>query len=217
MPMAAAASLLLGLSIGYMSFGGGHAGPGVAGVMAYLDDPDVGLVSVEFLDPDSSDGEIELAVEASRPLRLKGAVGDPGILQVLSRTLATNPSTADRLQAVYAFDGLTTPASVPPAQDVLMQSMKHDTSVAVRRGAMGVLQTFPYTRDVQNALLHVVANDPNPAMRIAALGAMQTAAKLYSDFDPDLVEDLKARLDDEENNFIRLQSRALLEQVRENQ
>ena len=98
-----------------------------------------------------------------------------------------------------------------------MQSMKHDSSVAVRRGALGVLQTFPYTRDVQNALLHVVANDPNPAMRITALGALQTSSRLFADFDPDLIEDLEARLDNEDNNFIRFQSRALLEQVRENQ
>ncbi len=155
-------------------------------------------------------------MEASRSLRLKGAVGDPGILEVLSQTLATNPNTADRLQAVYVFDGLTAPASVPRVRNVLMQSMKYDSSVTVRRGAMGILQTLPYTLEVQNALLHVVANDPNPAMRIAALGAMQTSSQLYADFDPDLIEDLEARLDNEENNFIRLQSRALLKQVREN-
>ncbi len=216
MPLAAAASLLLGLSIGYLVSMGRQTGSGAAGIIDSLSDPDVGLVSVEFLDADSTDGEIELAVEASLPLRLKGAVGDPGILQVLSRTLAANPSTADRLQAVYTFDGLSRPSSVPRARALLMQSMKYDSSVAVRRGAMGVLQTLPYNREVHNALLHVVVNDPNPAMRIAALGALQTSSQPHSDFDAGVIEDLEARLDSEENNFIRLQSRALLEQVREN-
>ena len=214
LPAAVAASLVAGLGLGYAAFATAPTGP--ARVAELLEGPDVGMVSVEFLDPDASDGQVQMRVRASRDLRVEGSVQSPEVLGVLRQTLMNSTNMGRRLQAVSMLQsGGSQPSTA--IQNVLIEALKNDSSAAVRRRALGVLQGLPPTAAMQEALLSVLLNDPNPGMRVAAISMIESTAGFAPLFDTADVERLEASLKQEQNNFIRHHSRAFLREVRGNE
>ena len=57
-------------------------------------------------------------------------------------------------------------------------------------------------------------NDENAGMRVAAINALEAAVDQQWTIRPELLDALQHRIQEEENNFVRLRTKAFLEEVR---
>lgn len=209
-PLAAAASLVLGIAVGYLLFNGG-------GSSVLLDDPfstpGITFSDIQLVDPDASDGIVEVAFQAVRPVQLRGQVEDPRIQQVLAQALLRSGNPGVRLQAVDVFEEEKS-AYDPQVQDALILSLKYDENAGVRRRSLTTLQKMPADPRFRQALLYVLMNDPNPGMRVAAIDALDSLRDHDWQSESGLLKALEERLAKEENDYVRLRSKAFLEEVR---
>ncbi len=171
------------------------------------------VTNVELIDADATDGQVEITFDAIRPVRLKGDVNDPVIQKALAQTMLNGRNAGLRMQAL----GLL--GDKPKALDdqvklALIRSMKFDENAGVRKRALNALSEAVFDREVKEALLHVLLHDENPGMRVAAISALDAEAGKGPSVDPTLLKMLEDKLDSEKNDYIRLRSKAFLEEVR---
>jgi hypothetical protein len=211
-PVAASAvALLSGLGLGYLFFA--QTVPQFYELDPFLQ-AGVGVSNFHFVDPDPSDGEVEIAYDAVRPLRLKGSIEDERLQRLLAQTLLSSRNAAVRLQAVNAIDWPRPQQVDPQVRAVLIRTLKHDGNTGVRRRALALLQEFPFDESIKEGLLYVLINDENPGMRVAAINALEMSSAPATSISRELQERLEERIREEENDFIRLRSEAFLEEVR---
>lgn len=213
--VAGALCILLGLGIGYLVFRDRQAGSGdvVTPILPnrWASVEDAAISNVRFLDADPSDGEVEFSYEATMPVRLKGDVNDEQIQQILSRALVNGQNPGTRLRAVglLGTDQLKQPD--PAVKQALMTALKLDENDGVRKQALTALLNFPFDAEVRDSLLYVLTSDPNPALRIAAIDAIKTERSR----DPKVLRVLEERMQTDANEYIRLRSRAVVEEAKE--
>lgn len=204
-PLAAAASLALGIGIGYLLF---SSSP----------DPFVGdnltMANLQLVDSDPSDGIIEVSFDEVRPMQMRGSVSDKKIQDVLAQVLLRSRNPGVRLRAADAIYGQPVQPVDPKIQDALILSLKYDQNIGVRKRAFDSLQQQPFDPNIREAFLYVLMNDENSGMRVAAINALEAVNDQHWSIRPELLDALQQRIDEEENNFVRLRSKAFLEEVR---
>ncbi len=202
---------LAGLAVGFLLF----RAPAPAGVGAgqFADFSTAGVANVEFVDADASDGQVEITFDAVRPVRLKGNVNDPMIQKALAQTLLNGSNAGLRMQALGLLGDK--PKTIDhQVKLALIRSMKFDENTGVRKRALNALSETVFDKEVKEALLHVLLHDENPGMRVAAISALDAEAGRGPSVDPTLLKKLEDKLDSEKNDYIRLRSKAFLEEVR---
>jgi len=211
--MAGAVCLVLGLGIGYLMYHGGQS-KGAATTISSQGSGEilarpVSIGNLRFLDADPSDGRVAFTYEEIEPKRYEGSVNDPRVQEVLSAALTDEQNPGIRLRAadLLGTDHLKTPD--PAVKQALIGALKMDENNGVRKQAMTALLNFPFDNDVRDALLFVLNNDPNPAMRIAAIDGIKT--ERYRD--PEVLRVLKDKRRTDGNEYIRLRSNAIYEEV----
>ncbi len=208
-PIALAASLLVGLLLGRWML------PSAA-----PEAPDdwlargLGLANIQFLDADPSDGELEVRFDAVRTIQLRAAFSDPRIQAVLLGALRAEGNPGTRIQAVAAVQEEAAPSRSESLRGALIEAVKFDENAGVRKRALSVLAEMPRRADVQRALIHVLVHDPNPGLRVAAITALESDAVGEVSLDQETLRQLEQSVSSEKNDFIRLRSKALLEEVR---
>jgi len=212
-----AMALVVGVGLGYALFNrqdGGTALP----LTTALSSSSTGqggsqITAVRFVDADASDGEVELAFQAVRPMRLKGSPNDPAIQKLLAYALATEPNAGIRIQTVNTLAGNPHPQIDAEIRTALVKVVQFDTNPGVRKQALQALTRFPLDNEIKSALLLVLANDPNEGLRIDAINALLPAQSMEGQEDPDVLDVLKTRMLFENNNYIRLRTRTALQEV----
>jgi hypothetical protein len=106
------------------------------------------------------------------------------------------------------------PSFDPEVKRALILSLKFDDNTGVRTKALEALQGLVEDPAVREAMLYVLINDQNPGMRVSAIGILEKSPSREWQSDDELLDLLEQRLDKEQNKFVRLRSKAFLQEVR---
>ncbi|HEY3128544.1 MAG TPA: HEAT repeat domain-containing protein [Acidobacteriota bacterium] len=208
--VAAAAVLMLsaGIFIGYVTFRPGKPGP--SGVEALAD---VDITNVRILDSDANDGQVELSFDATRRVRLRAGMSDERVQKVLARALVNSQNPGVRLNAINAIRTYQHRLSDREVKSALIMALQSDDNPGVRKEALMTLQKYPFDEEMKRAFLHVLVHDNNPGLRIEAIRSLQTAADQRHLAGPELVGILKDKMNSDDNNYVRIRAKSVLEEV----
>ena len=152
--------------------------------------------------------EIDLELEAQRPLTLHGTVDDSDVKRVLMYVL-DNANRFDPDVRINAVDLLRARNNDPAVRSVLCHAVHTDRNTAVRLKALEALNGAEPQKLVRQTLLDAL-NDQNPGVRIEAINALQSmAAKGEVVSDDHMLSVLRDRMRNDPNTYIRMQSAAV--------
>jgi anti-sigma factor RsiW len=210
----AAVLIVLGFLVGYATFAPSAGQPEQVDV-ASSSDPwargEMEIANVRFLDADASDGNVEFYFDAVVPMHVRGSVNDARVQKVLSHALIRGQNAGVRLRAISALSGDHLKELDHEVKSSLIRAVKLDDNDGVRMEALTALKQFDYDEQIKEALLHVLNNDPNPGLRIAAINSFQKEQLK----DPDVIGVLQDKSESDGNGYIRVRSRAVLQEVRQ--
>jgi hypothetical protein len=173
---------------------------------------DIRISNVRFVDSDASDGEVEFTFEASRPVRLKGKVNDPQIQSVLTYAMLNEQNPGSRLNSINAMDTETPVQYDSDVKDALITVLMTDENPGVRREALKLMSKFHYDESIKQTLLYVVANDTVSGLRIEALNSLIEAGNQGYKLNNEEINLFRERLQKDENPYIKLRSRTILQE-----
>jgi hypothetical protein len=220
--LAAVATLLIGVFIGYVTFGRNTPNTGVTSArgnpsspaaMAPFDSGDTQITNVRFQDSDAKDGQVEFSFDATRPMRIKGNINDEHIQKVLTYALVNSQNPGVRLRAVSAFGSQERTAPENDVKQALITAMKSDDNPGVRKEALEVLQKFPMDEEIKQALLYVLVHDRMAGMRVAAIKSLEAEGQR----DKDVLDVLRQKIQSDDNDYIRMKARDVLQEVKQQQ
>ena len=216
---ASLASLALGIFIGYKAIspsiptpqnsnaqnqGGIHAGP--------VGEGETQITNVKFQDSNTSDGQIEFTFEAVRPMKYKGSINNPNIQKVLTYALVNEQNPGVRLHAVNALNAKREHKPDGEVKRALIEALTKDENPGVRKEALTALQKFDVDEDIKKAYLYVLVHDQSPGLRVEAIKSMENERLM----DQEVVSVLKGMQTDE-NEFVRLNAKRLVQEVSQKQ
>lgn len=172
------------------------------------------ITGLRFIDSDASDGEIEFTFDAVTPMRIKGSVNDDRVQQALAHAMVNDHNPGIRLRSVNAVGAQSLKLPDRELKAALVSALKSDTNPGVRREALRVLQGFQFDEEIKDAFLHALMHDTNSGVRIAAINALDSARVVGTD--QELRRVLHDRLKTDNNNYVRIRSKAVLQEI-ENQ
>lgn len=213
--MGYAAVLAAGLLVGALAFPRTQivevAGPGPkGGPNEFTSGGSTQISNIRFIDADSSDGQVEFAFDAVKPMRVKGSVSDPKVQEVLTYAMVNEQNPGVRLRAVSTLSANhSKPNSKVKA--ALLAALQADKNDGVRRAALATLQKYPFDDEIQSAMIYVLQNDPNPAIRIEAIKSLEGQKAEGQE----LINVLKDTMESDNNSYIRQRAKAVLEEVRQ--
>lgn len=175
------------------------------------------ITNVRFIDSDTQDGQIEFTFEATTPMRVRGAVNDESVQKVLAQALLSEQNPGARLRTVSTLASFAEQANALDVEikSALIQALKYDVNVGVRKEALRSLQKFPMDQDLKQALLYVLRSETNPAMRIDVINTLERPLLEGGLRDPDILNALKEKMQSDENNYIRIRATNVYEEAQQ--
>jgi hypothetical protein len=174
-----------------------------------VDTSNLDISNIRFVDADPTDGQIEFAYDAVKPMRVKGSVNDAKIQQLLTYALEREQNPGVRLRALNTIAANKKVAADPQVKAALISALKTDGNDGVRKEAMAVLKTYPFDSDIQNAFVYVLQRDGNAALRIDAIKSLEEN-KIQ---DKQLLTVLKEKSESDDNSYIRRRATNILQEV----
>jgi len=177
---------------------------------------ELSVSNLQFISSDKGRREVEFTCDAIMPVHMKGRVDDPNIQKVLAHAIVSDRNPGVRLQSVNAFASETRKA-LPDVEvlDALISAMKSDKNPGVRKQAMEILAQYPTEQKVKEALLYVLLHDASSGLRIAAINALTQSNNKTIQNDSNLVTILRSTSKNDNNNYIRLRSQAVLKEIKQ--
>ena len=215
--MALGSALLFagGVLVGLYGFKVPLAVVGVAGIGSEVSDvfsgTDTDITNVQFVDSDATDGSVEFVFDAVRAIHVKGAIEDPRVQKVLAYAVVNDQNPGVRLRAINTVGEFAPPKGESEIKRALVIALKSDPNTGVRKEAYTALMKYPFDGDIKQALIHVLTHDENPAMRIEAIERLESSLQSSDRSDRELVNVFKARMENDENTFIRERARTVIE------
>lgn len=173
---------------------------------------DLSISNLRFIDSDASDGEVEFTFEASRPVHLKGKVDDAQIQNVLTYAMLNEQNPGSRLHSINAMDSEAPIQFDKDVKSALITVMMTDNNPGVRREAIKLISKFPYDETIKQSLLFVITNDTISGLRIEALNTLIKTGSQGYNFNSDDLNLIKQKLTQDENPYIKLRSRTILQE-----
>jgi hypothetical protein len=215
-----AAAVAIGFLAGFLVFGRVEKGV-LTPPPVNLSQPDQELgtpvyrnVRLATVDPRSS--MIELEYEMIRPARLKAPIDDERILRVLAQAVVNDDNPGARLRAINTIGTYAGQPRDDEIKRALIRAVKTDPNAGVRKQALFVLYRMPFDGDIKEACLDVLANDDNEGLRIAAINMLAVAVLEGNLEGKEIADAVGARLQKDENDYIRIRSEAFLQEVNGN-
>ncbi len=210
--LAGALLLFIGLAGGYyLAFQGDRtlefAAPGMNRT-DLLNNDDVAISNVRFVDSDVPDGTLGLRFEAVRPVQIMGPVDDPEIQRILTFAVLNEQNPGVRLRAVNAVSTSERLHSDFEIRDALVTALKTDSNAGVRGEAFNALSRYPFDEVIRDAMIYALMFDDNAALRISAINRLQEQGPAL--FDENLERVLRTRMVLDENAYIRTKARTVL-------
>jgi hypothetical protein len=179
---------------------------------ASLNQSNTRITNLQFVDSDQSDGKIEFIFDAVKRVQLKGKVSDPEIQKILTYAMLNELNPGSRLNSINVMETYGNITSDKEIKDAVITVVMTDENPGVRMEALKLMSKFNYDESLKQAYLYVLLNDSSSALRITSLNALIQAAKSGYQLKQNDIELVmkQAKLDD--NNYIRLKSKTLLEE-----
>ncbi|HUI09088.1 MAG TPA: HEAT repeat domain-containing protein [Bacteroidota bacterium] len=172
------------------------------------------ITNVHFVDHAAARGEVEFTFDAVTPVRMRGSIDDPKIQKVLTHAMLNEENPGVRLQAVSALTRGGAEAGENDVRSALVKALESDPNVGVRKEALNALRRLPFDAEIKKALLHTLVADGNPGLRVAAINALAAAPAGSAGLDSDILEVLKQKAETDDNNYIRVKARAVIQEAR---
>lgn len=188
----------------------GHAGLDSTGAKNLTDLNEVGMSNLQIIGGMEEGSDIEIAVDVTRTVHLRGAPGDPMIQRVLARAIVGGENPGIRMRAAANAFHQTGGAGDQEIKAALMLAMKNDPNDGVRKAAIEALLRYPPEREIRDGLVHVLLADENPGLRVAAVNGLSVMAAQGMAADQDMRGNLETHLRSEENLFVRTKTESLL-------
>ncbi|MCU0406536.1 MAG: hypothetical protein MUE64_06110, partial [Ignavibacteriaceae bacterium] len=151
---------------------------------------------------DASDGEVEFTFQASRPVHLKGNVNDSQIQSVLTYAMLNEQNPGSRLNSINAMDTETPTQYDSDVKNALITVIMTDENPGVRREALKLMNKFPYDEAMKQT----------SGLRIEALNSLIEAGDKGYKLNQDEVNLFKQKLQQDENPYIKLRSKTILQE-----
>lgn len=214
--VASVAMLLIGIIIGRQLFNNNPSEEivvqnGNENRFASLEE-NISISNFRFIDSDASDGEVEFTFEASRPVHLKGKVNDPQVQSVLTYAMLNEQNPGLRLNSINAMDTEIPIQLDKDVKSALITVMMTDENPGVRREAIKLISKFPYDENIKQSLLFVITTDTVSGLRIEALNTLIESGSQGYNFNPEEINLIKQKLTKDENPYIKLRSRTILQE-----
>ncbi|HTY35901.1 MAG TPA: HEAT repeat domain-containing protein [Bacteroidota bacterium] len=211
--------LVVGVSLGYVVFGSfGEPGalrtlPGISQASMQHSDPRISNFHIVSRRPESS--EVEFSFDMVTPVRMRGNVNDPSVQKVMAQALLSDQNPGARLQTVSALSNQMEREKNPDKEikAALIQAMKADANVGVRREALRAIQKFELDKETKDALLFVLRNESNPGIRIEVINFLEKPVLASKTVDPEILNSLKQSMQSDNNNYIRIRAKNIYEEV----
>ncbi len=212
--LAGVALLAAGIVVGRALFPrSGTAVPPQAATAAITRESDTRITNVRFL-TSGAGNQVEFTFDAVTPIHMQGSIEDPKIQKVLTHAIINADNPGVRLHAVSVVGATGAQSPDPEMKAALIRALEHDENDGVRREALLALKSYPFDDQVKGAVLHTLMHDPNPGLRIAAINIIDSLAAQALQPDEELVKILQNKIRSDNNNYIRLRARSVLEEVR---
>jgi len=174
---------------------------------------DAQIMNFRILDHDATTGDIEFAYDNILPVERKGNIGDRDIQRILAHALVAEQNPGMRLQSVSAIGASQTHELDPEIKIALILTLQYDDNPGVRSEALSVLSKLPPDEDYKQALLHVLMYDDNTSLRIAAINRLEELLAVHHDLKQDVQKVLENKIQSDENEYIRMRTVAVLEEI----
>ena len=159
--------------------------------------------TIRSVQPDAS-GRVQIALDETRRRLVTGKLGDGHIESLLLAAAREEGNTGLRVESLEMLKQL--PAS-DEIRGVLIQTLTHDPNAGVRMKALEALKPMAAHPEVRKTLAHVLSKDDNAGLRIQAIDL------LVQQHDSALVGLLQNLVTREQNNYVRLRCKNLLEEM----
>jgi hypothetical protein len=171
------------------------------------------ITNVHFIDHGRGTGQIEFTFDAVTPVRMRGSIDDPKIQKVLTHAMLNEENPGVRLKAVNAINRQGVETQDVETKSALIKAMEMDANAGVRKEALNALKRLPFDGEIKKALLRALMSDGNPGLRVAAINALDSARTSALGVDNDILEVLKQKAATDENNYIRVKARAVIQEA----
>jgi putative zinc finger protein/HEAT repeat protein len=159
--------------------------------------------TIRSVQPDAS-GRVQIALDETRRRLVTGKLGDGHIESLLLAAAREEGNTGLRVESLEMLKQL--PAS-DEIRGVLIQTLTHDPNAGVRMKALEALKPMAAHPEVRKTLAYVLSKDENAGLRIQAIDL------LVQQHDSALVGLLQNLVTREQNNYVRLRCKNLLEEM----
>jgi hypothetical protein len=223
----AAATLLLGIGIGYGLFSSNPIASGNRIAESLVSETsqnsqrqsflrgDTRTDNLHFINLDPQSGQVEFTFDAVTPMRVKGNVNDEQVQKVMAHAIVNSDNPGVRLRTVSALaeQGEQLRNADPAVKSALITALKTDGNPGVRREALRALTQMPFDKEIKEAILFVLLHDKNSGMRVAAINGLELPSHEKRMDDSEILNTLKKKMHSDDNNYVRLQARTALQEV----
>lgn len=176
------------------------------------------IQNVQFVDPDPSDNKVGLSFDVTSRMTVRGNPNDPSMVRLMSYVLENEDSIAPNRSRTIDWVRQTYSGSAnPEIASALAKVLRSDEHAGVRIRVADTLKTLPpsSTSGTRDALIEALKSDPNPAVRIKAVEALVILARSGSSFDPSMVDTLRQKASqNDENMYVRVKAAEVLSNIR---
>ena len=216
-----AAMLVLGLAAGYLLFKSPEA-IGVSGISQSVGQGSAQstgptITNFRFIGQPLQGSDVEFTFDMVTPVHMKGSVNDAAVQRVLAQALMNDQNPGARLRTVSAIaeQGEALKSSDKEIKTALLDAVKSDPNVGVRKQALQALKRFPLDGEVKDALIFVLKNEENPGIRIEAIAYLQSPEFSRQLVDKNLLDVLKEKMQSDNNNYVRTRAKHFYEEVQQ--
>ncbi|MDP2301738.1 MAG: HEAT repeat domain-containing protein [Ignavibacteria bacterium] len=174
---------------------------------------ELNVSNLQIINKDDENGEVEISFEQTVPVKLKGNINDIEIQQVLAKSLLNSENPGIRLQTVSAIYSEKRESTTEVLKNALLNAMMYDNNPGVRKVAMNALCLIPFDNEVRDAMIYVLQNDKNSGLRIQAINCLSEKNDLKQFSDPNTINALKERMNEDENSYIKIQAKTILTKI----
>ncbi|MCX6141605.1 MAG: HEAT repeat domain-containing protein [Ignavibacteriales bacterium] len=219
--LGSAAMIVVGLAAGYLLFKPSEA-TGVAGftqAVGRTSEQSTGptITNFKFIGQPLQGSDVEFTFDVVTPVHMKGSVNDAGVQRVLAQALMSDQNPGARLRTVSAIveQGEALKSTDTEIKTALLDAVKSDPNVGVRKQALQALKRFPLDGEVKDALIFILKNEENPGIRIEAIAYLQSPEFSRQLVDKNLLDVLKEKMQSDNNNYVRTRAKHFYEEVQQ--
>ncbi|MEX0962463.1 MAG: HEAT repeat domain-containing protein [Pseudohongiellaceae bacterium] len=169
-----------------------------------IQDEDYEIYQLKVNSYDAATGAIDLSFSLASETTISGNVRDQNIHGLMAVALLNDIDSASRLDAIDALQPVTTGDDVYQA---LIHVLENDSNPGVRYQAVLSLVSLAHEDEVRDALRSALSDDVNSGVRLEAFQALAAYPE------QETLQVLRQKMNTDSNEFIRAQSRVIVEAV----